>query len=71
MMTGNKTASRIDALEMNVAEHQKIIDELNEIITKQWDALDLMKRQLSRFDDQLEELALGVSAPADQKPPHF
>ena len=71
MMTVDETASRIDALEMNVAEHQKIIDELNEIITKQWDALDLMKRQLSRFDDQLEELALGVSAPADQKPPHF
>ena len=70
-MTVDETASRIDALEMNVAEHQKIIDELNEIITKQWDALDLMKRQLSRFDDQLEELALGSSAPTDQKPPHF
>ena len=66
-----ETVSRIDALEMTVAEQQVVIDDLNEMITKQWKTLDLMKLELSNMTDQVQNLEESQSAPAHQKAPHY
>ena len=70
-MTPEKTSERIDNLEIILAEQQQIIDDLNEVITKQWDAQELMKHQLSKLTDQLLELEQNQPEPANQKAPHY
>ncbi len=70
-MTRDSTTERLDALEIIVAEQQQIIDDLNDIITKQWDAQELLKRQLANMTDQIQDLEDNQPAPANQKAPHY
>jgi len=51
-MSQDQNVDRIDALEIIVAEQQQTIDDLNEVITKQWDAQELLKRQLNANSPQ-------------------
>lgn len=67
----HETVARIDALEMTVAEQQVVIDDLNEMVTKQWKALDLIKLELSNMTDQVRNLEENQSGPAIQKAPHY
>ncbi|PCH80323.1 MAG: SlyX protein [Hyphomicrobiales bacterium] len=64
-------SKRFDALEMIVAEQQQVIDDLNEMITKQWKSQDVLKRQLTKMTDQIHDLEESQPAAANQKPPHY
>jgi len=70
-MTQDNTTERINALETIVAEQQQTIDDLNEMITKQWEAHELLKTQFSRMTDQLQDLEENQPAPTTQKAPHY
>ncbi len=70
-MTQDNTSERINALETIVAEQQQTIDDLNEMITKQWEAHELLKNQFARMTDQLQDLEENQPAPATQKAPHY
>ena len=70
-MTKDTTSNRIDTLEAVIAEQQRTIDDLNEMITKQWDELNAMKREVSKLVDQVMDIEQNGVAPTDQKPPHF
>jgi SlyX protein len=61
---------RIDALEMRIAHQDKVIADLNDVITDQWKKLSAMERQLQRFGEELEALE-SMEAPGNQKPPHY
>jgi SlyX protein len=63
--------SRIDDLEMRVAHQEKMIGELNEVITAQWKKIDTLERQLKRLGEELSELDAGEAPAANQKPPHY
>lgn len=71
-MPQDNTVERIDALEIIVAEQQQVIDDLSEMITKQWTAHELLKNLIAKMTDQLEFLEENQSGPAAQKaPPHY
>jgi len=71
MIPQDDTTERLDALEAIVAEQQQTIDELNEMVTKQWDAHEKLKHQLAKMTDQLQDLEENQPAPPNQKAPHY
>jgi SlyX protein len=62
---------RLIQLEMRVAHQEKIISELNDVVTAQWKRMETMERQLRRFSEELAELGSGDAPPANQRPPHY
>jgi SlyX protein len=70
-MTRDETTERIDALEIIVAEQQQAIDDLSEMISKQWQANEVQKRQLAKMTDQIQDLEENQPAPPNQKAPHY
>jgi len=70
-MTPDEITERLNSLEVIVAEQQKTIDDLSEMITKQWSAHELLKRELSKMTGQIQDLEENQSAPVIQKAPHY
>ena len=70
-MTVDEINERLNALEIIVAEQQQTIDELSEMITKQWSAHELLKHELARMTGQIQDLEENQSAPVIQKAPHY
>lgn len=61
---------RVDELEMRLAEQEKTISDLNEVVTGQWKKIEALERQLQRFGEELQALESN-EAPPNQKPPHY
>lgn len=70
-MAEDNTTERLDALEAIVAEQQQIIDELSEMVTRQWDVIEQQKHKLAEMTDHLQDLEETRSGPANQKAPHY
>lgn len=70
-MPHDNAIERIESLEILAAEQQKVIDDLSDIIAKQWDAHEVLKRQLAQMTDQLRDLEDNQPAPSAQKAPHY
>lgn len=77
------TDEKITALEITLAHHERQIQDLNEMINRQWKEIDLLKRRLDKATSQLAELNTAntesdQSEPmtiseiaAAEKPPHY
>jgi SlyX protein len=63
--------SRLDALEMRVAEQQRTIDDLSDGLLRQQKELDRLTARLRASDDRIAELESGLPAPGNDKPPHW
>ena len=63
--------SRIDALEMRLAEQERTIDDLNATVTAQWSALDTLRRQVERALHRLAEAESRLPQDAEKPPPHY
>lgn len=65
--------TRLTDLEIRVAQQDQTIEDLSEIVRKQWDEMDQMRRNLDRQVAQLQDLVAdqGNAPPADQPPPHY
>ncbi len=64
------TDVRIDELEMRLAHQDRVISDLNEVITAQWKKIELLERGLQRLDEEMQSAALPDATP-NQKPPHY
>jgi SlyX protein len=67
----NHIEQRIDELEMRLAHQDKVIADLNDIVTEHWKKLEAMDRQLRRFSEELDSSRAADTPAADQKPPHY
>jgi SlyX protein len=65
--------SRIEALEVRIAHHERMIDDLNQTITSQWKDIDRLKREVERLTDRVAnaELAIGPDGADEPPPPHW
>jgi SlyX protein len=63
-------AKRIDDLETRVAHQEKIIGELNDVITAQWRKMEALEFQLRRLGEELQTMDSGAGA-VDKPPPHY
>jgi SlyX protein len=63
---------RIEHLETRIAFQDQTIDDLNKMLTAQWQEIDKLKRELAKLGDQLKEAQFigGASAP-EPPPPHY
>lgn len=61
---------RLDDLEIKFSYQQETIDALNETVTKQWDLIERLRRQLERLEGQLIEMADGQGGD-EPPPPHY
>jgi len=71
MMTQDDPTERLDKLEAIVAEQQKTIDDLSEMVTRQWDVHEKLKHQLAKMTDQLQDIEENQPAPGNEKAPHY
>jgi len=72
-MNEAETASRIVALEVRVAHQDRVIEDLNALVTDQWKQIDALAKQVERMTDRLqrvEENAPSSDAP-EPPPPHY
>jgi len=67
------TETRITELEVQLAHQSTTVDELNDMVAKQWQEIDRLKKQLTRLTGRLEQVEQTVpKGPADdQPPPHY
>lgn len=72
-MSDTETLSaRIEALEMRAAHQDRVIEDLNQTITAQWQQIDRLTREIVRLGDRVRE-AEAAAAPsgAEPPPPHY
>jgi len=72
-MNEAETVSRIVALEVRVAHQDRVIEDLNALVTEQWKQIDALAKQVERMTDRLqrvEENAPSSDAP-EPPPPHY
>ncbi|VAV89570.1 hypothetical protein MNBD_ALPHA08-2086 [hydrothermal vent metagenome] len=65
--------TRITELEVQLAHQSATVDELNDMVAKQWQEIDWLKKQLTRLTGRLEQVEQTLpKGPADdQPPPHY
>ncbi len=63
--------SRVDRLEMRLAEQERALDDLDATVTAQWAAIDGLKRDLGRLVDRLMDAERRLPPEPDAPPPHY
>jgi SlyX protein len=63
-------ASRLDTLEARFAQQEKVIVDLNEVITAQWKRIDALGRQILQLREEYQTLDLPRDRP-EPPPPHY
>lgn len=62
-------------IEETLAHQQQEIQDLNEMVTRQWDEIDMLKKQFLRLKNKIDGIESdnhgGSQIPANQKPPHY
>jgi SlyX protein len=62
---------RIDALEARLTYQDDTIETLNRTVTKQWQAIDALTREISRLSERVKEAEAGALRPSNEPPPHY
>lgn len=70
-MNDREIEERFIDLEMMAAEHERIIKDLNQIVAKQADVIDLLSRQVRYLSENFD--ASGAIKPLSEEtpPPHY
>lgn len=66
--------NRLDDLEATLAFQAQSLDELNEVIVKQWGEIDALKLELTRLRARLVAMEQAMPDTADETdtpPPHY
>jgi len=65
--------ARLETLETLVTHQEQAIEDLNATITRQWDELAALKRQLGNMGERLREIAdnPALTEPPEPPPPHY
>ncbi len=69
----DELAARLTALESHIAHQDGTIDDLNEMVNKQWAEIEALKRDLAELRARLgrAESDLTPIEADDQPPPHY
>ena len=63
--------SRITDLERRIAEQERVIADLNEMVVSQWRKIDSLERRLGELQDEFDQSSLGRSDAPEKPPPHY
>lgn len=70
-MAGGETALHIAELELRIAEQDRVIADLNEMVVAQWRKIDSLERRLGELRDEFDASSLGRSDAPEPPPPHY
>ncbi len=64
---------RLMALESHIAHQDGTIEDLSEMVNKQWTEIEALRRTISHLQDRLLRIEgdLEPGQPDDQPPPHY
>ena len=73
MSNAAELASRIEALEIQIAHQDATVEALNQVITSQWKQIDILTRQMPRLTDRIAAAEQSIpSTPGNElPPPHY
>lgn len=54
---------------MTVTHQERTINELSDVITEQWEAIERLRRQISKLDATKADI--DPEEEADRRPPHY
>ena len=63
-------SQRLDELETRLAHQEKIIGELNEVITMQWRKFADLERHMLRLTEEMQSIDTAGNS-IDRPPPHY
>ncbi len=67
--TAQQTEERFEQLESKVLYQDRTVDELNTVVTRQQDQIDLLVIETKRLRELIESGAQGVVEAGDEPPP--
>jgi SlyX protein len=67
--TESGMTERLDALEIRVAYQDQTIEELNAALTRQWQEIDKLRREMTLLELALREAQAGPGDNAPEPPP--
>ena len=65
---------RVTELEIQLAHTQRVVEQLNEVVTEQSKQLDRVMRSVTRFEEKLDDFKHKIEEKRDlldEKPPHY
>ena len=62
---------RLDALEVRIAYQDQTIEDLNTIITEQWQVIDQLRRRLTVLEEQVRSGSYIADPASEKPPPHY
>ncbi|WP_319411121.1 SlyX family protein [uncultured Cohaesibacter sp.] len=63
--------SRVVDLEIQITHQANTIEDLSQMVSRQWDIIDRLTRQVTMLQDTLVELEENMPPPSNEKPPHY
>lgn len=63
-------AARLETLEAHSAHQDRLIAELNDVITAQWRKIDTLERHIARLRDEIRNAGDPRDTP-EPPPPHY
>ncbi len=66
----SRQSQRIDALEIQIAHQDRLLAELNGVLTAQWRSIDALERKILQLQDEIAALTPQRNAP-EPPPPHY
>lgn len=67
------TDNRLHALEARIAHQDNVIEDLSDVLAKQWKEISQLNGRIDYLKRKLQELEDGIEAspPGDKPPPHY
>jgi len=70
-MPDHEIALHVAELELRIAEQDKVIADLNEMVVAQWRKIDSLERRLGELRDEFDAAALSRPDGREPPPPHY
>ena len=68
-----ETDRRLHELEARVAHQDGTIEDLSDVLAKQWKEISVLNKKIEYLKNKLQDLEVGIEAapPGDKPPPHY
>lgn len=67
----NPLEERVVDLEIQLTHQTRTVEELSDMVSRQWDMIDRLTRKMKFLEEAVVELEDNVGPPTNQKPPHY
>lgn len=70
-MPDHEIALHVAELERRIAEQDRVIADLNEMVVAQWRKIDALERRLGELREEFDAAAMARNEGPEKPPPHY